>query len=193
MRFAGCALLIVGLLLCVTISWAAIGFLAMSFGLICLLIADERKRSAKVEALRKMPKPSYPPLPMVGGLGNEWARQASRWEDIVENDSEIAGIVKVLSGYGQQYVDRLAKVYVIFDDKVFLPKILDLIITSAKRDQGLTNDQQDPSGKHSEKLEPHEEDGSNLSEAAPLNPVVPEEASNEISPAPLQGLEPMQK
>lgn len=47
MRIAGTVLLIGGVLLCVSIVWAALGFLMMGFGLICLLIAERRKaRSA---------------------------------------------------------------------------------------------------------------------------------------------------
>ena len=40
MRLFGFVLLIVGFLLCVSIAWAALGFLMMGFGLICLLIAE---------------------------------------------------------------------------------------------------------------------------------------------------------
>jgi hypothetical protein len=49
MRLFGFLLLIVGFLLCVSIViWAAVGFLMMGFGLICLLVAERsRKRSAK--------------------------------------------------------------------------------------------------------------------------------------------------
>jgi hypothetical protein len=48
MRLFGFVLLIAGFLLCVSIVWAALGFLMMGFGLICLLIAERnRKRAAK--------------------------------------------------------------------------------------------------------------------------------------------------
>jgi hypothetical protein len=43
MRIAGTVLLIGGVLLCVSIVWAALGFLMMGFGLICLLIAERRR------------------------------------------------------------------------------------------------------------------------------------------------------
>ena len=42
MRPFGFVLLVVGFLLCLSIVWAAIGFLMMGFGLICLLIAERR-------------------------------------------------------------------------------------------------------------------------------------------------------
>jgi hypothetical protein len=44
MRIAGAFLLVGGFLLCVSIVWAAVGFLMMGFGLICLLIAEQRTR-----------------------------------------------------------------------------------------------------------------------------------------------------
>jgi hypothetical protein len=44
MRVAGAILLVSGFLLCTSVAWAAIGFFAMGFGLIFLLIAKERKK-----------------------------------------------------------------------------------------------------------------------------------------------------
>jgi len=44
MRIAGTFLLLGGLLLCISIIWAAVGFLIMGLGLICLLIAERRKK-----------------------------------------------------------------------------------------------------------------------------------------------------
>jgi len=46
MRIAGTFLLLGGLLLCISIIWAAVGFMMMGFGLICLLIAERRKKSS---------------------------------------------------------------------------------------------------------------------------------------------------
>jgi hypothetical protein len=46
MRLLGLVLLIAGFLLCVSIVWAALGFLMMGFGLICLLIAERNRQSA---------------------------------------------------------------------------------------------------------------------------------------------------
>jgi hypothetical protein len=46
MRIAGACLLLGGLLLCISIVWAAVGFLMMGFGLICLLIAERRKKQS---------------------------------------------------------------------------------------------------------------------------------------------------
>jgi hypothetical protein len=50
MRLFGFVLLVAGLLLCVSIVWAALGFLMMGFGLICLLIAERnRQRAPKLD------------------------------------------------------------------------------------------------------------------------------------------------
>jgi hypothetical protein len=46
MRLFGFVLLIAGFLLCVSIVWAALGFLMMGFGLICLLIAERNRKCA---------------------------------------------------------------------------------------------------------------------------------------------------
>jgi hypothetical protein len=47
MRLVGAVLLIAGFGLCISIVWAAIGFIAMAFGLICLLIAEEKTNRAR--------------------------------------------------------------------------------------------------------------------------------------------------
>lgn len=65
MWIAGTFLLVAGFLLCVSIAWAALGFLMMGLGLICLLIAERRKtRTAGFAALesdeteaRQVPRP----------------------------------------------------------------------------------------------------------------------------------------
>jgi hypothetical protein len=50
MRIAGHAFLIVGFLLCISIALAAIGFFAMGFGLIFLLIAEEREKASALRS-----------------------------------------------------------------------------------------------------------------------------------------------
>jgi len=47
MRLVGTVLLIVGVFLCISIVWAAIGFMAMLFGLICLVIVEEKAKRAR--------------------------------------------------------------------------------------------------------------------------------------------------
>ena len=65
MRLTGATLLVIGFLLCVSIAWAAIGFFAMGFGLIFLLIAEERKKMSALhlESAAIQPDPIVPSQP----------------------------------------------------------------------------------------------------------------------------------
>jgi hypothetical protein len=56
MRVAGTLLLIGGFLLCVSIVWAAPGFLMMGFGLICLLVAERRQKRLAVSPVSRSNK-----------------------------------------------------------------------------------------------------------------------------------------
>jgi hypothetical protein len=136
MRFSGYALLLIGFLLCITIAWAAIGFFAMGFGLICLLVVDAQKRAAKVAVVAARPvtpKPANLPAHFDEGQSTREINSEHRWKSIVQSDPDVAEIARILSGYGQKYVDQFASVYIIFEDKVLLPIMLDLIVASAKR------------------------------------------------------------
>jgi hypothetical protein len=142
MRFAGFALLFLGFLLCVSIEWAAIGFLAMGFGLICLLIVDERQKLSKIriDKIAAQPVPSEPVGLLDPATSTESADhqrsnllKKDRWKSLVESDPDLARVATILSRYGPKYVDQLARVYVVFDNKAFLPIILNMIITSANQ------------------------------------------------------------
>jgi hypothetical protein len=143
MRFAGFTLLFLGFLLCVSIEWAAIGFVAMGFGLICLLILDERQKRAKIriERVAAQPVPSEPvgfADPAILAESAESQRgnflKGDRWKSLVESDPELARVVTILSRYGPKYVDQLARVYLVFENKAFLPIILNMIIASGSED-----------------------------------------------------------
>lgn len=144
MRKAGFCLLFVGFLLCISIAWAAIGFLAMSLGLICLQIGERRGRRTETPPESGVPHeiktdpiaPTVPPLPDAKVPSDrEYASQIrEQWRLRAQADSEIARVEKVLAKFGSQYVDQLAKVYLIFDRRALLPEILNLIIASAKED-----------------------------------------------------------
>jgi hypothetical protein len=56
MRIAGTLLLIVGFLLCISIAWAALGFLMMGFGLICLMIAERRQKRLAASPVSRQDK-----------------------------------------------------------------------------------------------------------------------------------------
>ncbi len=81
MRLFGYVLLIVGFLLCVSIVWAALGFLMMGFGLICLLIAERnRKRAPKPDksVAQQSPAVFLEPTFAVGPAASDLARRLAR-------------------------------------------------------------------------------------------------------------------
>ena len=130
MRFAGIIFLTIGVLLCTTITWAGIGFVAMSFGLIFFCIAEERtKAAAKLSTLS-----GIEPKPVLARLSekDEVSRKSDNWSSRVEDDEDISRIVNTLTPFGQKYVDQFSRTYLIFNDKACLPIILDMIITSAR-------------------------------------------------------------
>ncbi len=66
MRILGWLLLLGGLLLCVSVLWAAPGFFCMGLGLIFLQIAERKRRSAKSAALpydQSEPQVEQAPIP----------------------------------------------------------------------------------------------------------------------------------
>jgi hypothetical protein len=150
----GAALLIVGFMLCVSIAWAAIGFIAMAFGLICMLIAEEKEKRAikskevvvserrgqdqELQARLPQVPPSLPPLRYSSSEANDNrprdSSQEIAWEALCSDDPDLARVVAVLSPYGEKYVDELAKAYLVFNDKDYLPLILTKIVASARRD-----------------------------------------------------------
>jgi hypothetical protein len=155
MRIAGHAFLIVGFLLCISIAWAAIGFFAMGFGLIFLLIAEERKKAKKASTLRsRCTETQFGSIEAVQplkattlnatqvwqdqtGLHAYEPNQVDEWESLVRSDQDLSRVVTNLTPFGQKYVEQLAKAYVAFNDKAFLPMILNMVIASARKDADL--------------------------------------------------------
>jgi hypothetical protein len=146
----GSVLIIGGFLLCVSIVWAALGFLMMGLGLICLLIAEERnKRFQKLTPSgldephpREEPRLSLEPAALVSSkdqppnpVGYSFDHE-EKWKSLVENDPDLGRLVAVLLPYGQKYVDELARAYLVLNDKDYLPMIIRKIITSARKDAG---------------------------------------------------------
>ncbi len=148
MRVAGATLLVIGFLLCVSVAWAAIGFLAMGFGLIFLLIAEERKKAAalRLENSEIEPMPMGPPQSIAAPVSTPHddirqeaaLREMNKWSSLVASDEDLSRVVKILASFGQKYVDQLARVYVVFDNKSCLPTILNMIIATARKDAGLS-------------------------------------------------------
>ena len=147
MRFLGAVLLVGGFLLCVSIVWAAIGFLMMGFGLICLLVAERKnKRSSDGTRPRQALSPNPEPRTRLVSVTRSSDRRSSvtdfssyeevRWNSLVQSDPDLSRLVAVLTPYGQKYVDELATAFMALKDKRYLPMILKEIVASARRDAG---------------------------------------------------------
>jgi hypothetical protein len=136
MYIIGFVSLLVGLLLCPSIVWAPIGFFAMGFGLISLLVVEKRNKASKPRLERPSIRHSSNPNPFAPAANDKTRREGAvreeKWMLLVENDPDLAKVERVLSQYGPQYADQLAKAYVVFDNKAFLPIILKMIIASAR-------------------------------------------------------------
>ncbi len=158
MRVVGWVLLVGGLLLCVSILSAALGFLFMGFGLIFLQIAEQKDKSpATSDASRSGqsgPEPEPPPSRALAPSQAEEEREVvaresaidpnsydrERWRLLLRNDADISRLVTALAPYGQKYVDELAAAYLALNDKDHLPMILREIIASARRDSRVASD-----------------------------------------------------
>src|SRR5262245_36897952 len=127
MRIAGSTLLVIGFLLCVSIAWAAIGFIAMGFGLILLLIVEERKRSVlHLERIAAQPDPLEAQQPVrapICSVIEEVRRDENpteldeEWRLLVESDQDLSRVATVLRRFGPRYGDQLARAYLAFNDK----------------------------------------------------------------------------
>ncbi|WP_456707664.1 hypothetical protein [Bradyrhizobium sp. USDA 4452] len=153
-------MLLIGGLLCATISWAALGFLLMGIGLISLQAAERRRRlgddavpagAGGFVPPRLSPGLQPPTLDPVTGQNAGPQRQPRRvawpdkkddapydqqtWRRLVESDPDLAQLAKVLADYGPQYVDELAASYLAAPDKSRLGAIVDGIIARARDGQ----------------------------------------------------------
>lgn len=158
MRLTGWILLVIGGLLCATISWAALGFLLMGVGLIALQVAERRRRGTD-DAVPAGAGGFTPPRLSAGlqpptldpGQDAGPQRQARRvawpdskgeapydretWRRLVASDPDLAQLAHVLADYGPQYVDELAASYLAAPDKGRLGAIVDGIIARARDGQ----------------------------------------------------------
>lgn len=158
-RLTGWILLLIGLLLCATISWAALGFLLMGIGLIALQVAERRPHRADTALATTSgftpplvgaglqppvldpvaPQDPAPPRPARRMAAPDKANGApydrEAWRRLVESDPDLAQLAKVLADYGPQYVDELATSYLAAPDKNRLGAIVDGIIARARSNQ----------------------------------------------------------
>ncbi len=156
MRILGWLLLVGGLLLCLSILWAAPGFFCMGLGLIFLQIAERKRRKAKSAAWSsdpsepqaeqaQIPDAAWAVVPPEteedAGAGREnvtgpYSYDRQEWRALLGSDADISRVAKVLECYGQKYVDGFAAAYLALNDKDYLPAILRKIVASASRDSG---------------------------------------------------------
>ncbi|WP_130583595.1 hypothetical protein [Bradyrhizobium sp. Leo170] len=158
MRIAGWVLLLAGFVLCLTVAWAALGFLLMGIGLVSLQVAERKRRKAEkaaaVAALDARPEPAAalveappahaenvpitaepPPLPapQTTSSADASAYDKEVWRRLVESDPDLARLAAVLSDYGQHHVDEFANSYLAQPDKGRLGAIVSEIIAKAAR------------------------------------------------------------
>ncbi|MBR0697346.1 hypothetical protein [Bradyrhizobium lablabi] len=159
MRNTGWILLLVGLLLCATIAWAALGFLLMGIGLIVLQMPP-RSRGPADPAVAVAAELGLPALevglqpPTIGPVAPREAapslqrrrldRPANRgdasydreaWRVLVASDPDLEQVVAVLADYGPQYVDELATSYLAAPDKSRLADVVEAIVARARGSQ----------------------------------------------------------
>ena len=156
MRILGWLLLLGGLLLCVSVVWAAPGFFCMGLGLIFLQIAEQNRRRAKSAASpydqsgpraerARIPEAALAVIPPEtdedaeagrDNLTGPYSYDRREWRALLRSDADILRLAKILESYGQKYVDEFAAAYLAVNDKDYLPMILQKIIASARRDGG---------------------------------------------------------
>ena len=155
MRLAGWLLLIAGLALCLSIGWAALGFLLMGVGLVSLRTAEARRNRAAVAGkaapeflvtnLAVTPPPPTrvepalarvepPPLMSAQRPIPVPLSDAEKWRILLATDPDVAHLAAALLPYGQKHVDRLAVAYLAETDRARLPEIIDRIVETARHD-----------------------------------------------------------
>lgn len=127
MRLAGWFFLLAGLVLCLSVVWATVGFLMMGIGLIALQAAERRRRrSPDTEAV-----PREPVLHAPGQVPSK-VSDTARWRQLVQSDPEISQLVAILAAHGPSHVEEFAADYLAVNDKDALPAIVDRIIARAR-------------------------------------------------------------
>jgi len=140
MRIAGSALLFVGLILCASIDWAAVGFVTMGAGLLCFQAAESKREAIVVQGVQS----SIGPIARSGGQFADRAHSTNfdreRWRRLVEMDRDIAQAEAILARCGAKYAEQFARAYLIFENKALLSGILSTIVASYRLDSGLDGD-----------------------------------------------------
>ena len=148
MRLAGWLLLIAGFALCLSIGWAALGFLLMGVGLVSLRTAEAKRDRAAVagtaapefSGTASVVPPPLParvePAPLVSSQRPVPIplSDAEKWRILLVTDADVAHLAAALLPYGQKHIDRLAAAYLAETDRARLPEIIDRIVKTARHD-----------------------------------------------------------
>ena len=141
-------------MLCVSVAWAALGFLLMGVGLISLQVAERNRNRAKLALASRAERLAAPPeiplspfdtaqvpagadVPRPDRAASTYDTEA--WRRLVESDQDLLRVTSLLQAYGQSYADELARTYLADGDPHHLPAIVDAIIRKAKRNLAKRN------------------------------------------------------
>lgn len=159
MRLFGLFLLVFGAALCASVVWAALGFLAMALGLICIQIRTRPlflpgDASASGEPAFVLSEPTIASSTRASthavGLEGRAPREGLVWNALADQDEELADVERLLSRYGAAYADQFRRLYCIFNSKELLPSIVSLVVEAAKYESGACAPHTSPgSQKHS--------------------------------------------
>jgi hypothetical protein len=59
-----------------------------------------------------------------------------KWSALVKSDADVSRSVEALQPFGKKYVDQLATAYLAFEEKSYLPVIVNLVARAIKKDSG---------------------------------------------------------
>jgi hypothetical protein len=195
MRLSGLLLLAVGAALCLSIDWAAIGFLAMALGLICVQIpiGGTSRSDAASGAIAGAPVSveHVTATPEHGSARDDVMEREPQSEGLASNDplkrdADLADVERLLARYGALYVDQFRRLYDIFNSKTLLPSILKLIAEAARQEAGVSEDIREKSPVPNERE--FEDSPSSLirqpiavSHSTPVSPLIHDQAVNSLS------------
>lgn len=154
MRILGTILILVGLLLCFTLVGAIFGIPMMIAGCILVGVGGRRKVvinntvtvSNAVPAGASPPEnyPSVrrdrvvePPLPRLGSTTASLPPPVDtfdrkRWLSLIRYDEELRSAAETVRVYGSKWEDELAEDYLRINDRTYLPKIVERIVSEAQ-------------------------------------------------------------
>ncbi|QIO98870.1 DUF5362 domain-containing protein [Bradyrhizobium symbiodeficiens] len=140
MRIAGSVLLLIGLILCASIDWAAVGFVTMGAGLLVFQAAESKQEAIKLQDVRSPIGPIGRPVGRISDREQSTSFDRERWRHLAEGDRDIAQAEAILARCGVKYAEQFARTYLIFENRALLSSILSTIVASYRLDSGLDGD-----------------------------------------------------